>query len=107
MPGSAPRVSDKVGFCLYDSFDTTGPSIYFPEPDWGSGQPTWCAFDEPNADLVRMGLSPGASDRYRSQRHWQWVDITGLAAGSCTLRGIANPAGRLTSCSSERRSTEP
>jgi Lysyl oxidase/Bacterial Ig domain len=95
VPGGAARVSDKVGFCLYDSFDTTGPSIYFPEPDWGSGQPTWCAFDEPGAAVVRMGLSPGASDRYRSQRHWQWVDITGLTAGAYTLRGTANPAGYL------------
>lgn len=95
VPGGEPRVSDKVGFCLFDSFDTTGPSTYFPEPDWSSGQPTWCAFDGPNATVVRMGLSPGASDRYRSQRHWQWVDITGLPGGSYTLRGTANPAGYL------------
>jgi hypothetical protein len=93
VPGGEPRVSDKVGFCMFDSFDTTGPTNYFPPPDPGSGQPTWCAFNEPDADFVHMGLSPGASDRYRSQRHFQWVDITGLAGGGYTLRGTANPAG--------------
>jgi hypothetical protein len=93
VPGQPARASDKVGFCFFDGFDTGGPSNYFPEPDWGSGDPTWCAFDEPDAAFVRMGLSPGASDRYRSQRHFQWVDVAGLAAGTYTLRGTANPAG--------------
>jgi hypothetical protein len=93
VPGEPPRVSDKIGFCFFDGFDIGGVVTYFPEPDWASGDPTWCAFDAPGAGVVRMGLSPGASDRYRSQRHWQWVDVTGLAAGDYELRGIANPAG--------------
>jgi len=93
VPGEPPRVSDKIGFCFFDGFDIGGLVTYFPEPDWGPGGPTWCAFDAPSASLVRMGLSPGASDRYRSQRHWQWVDVTGLRASSYVLRGVANPAG--------------
>jgi hypothetical protein len=92
-PGAPPRVSEKIGFCFFDGFDIGGVVTYFPEPDWGSGEPTWCAFDAPGASVVRMGLSPGASDRYRSQRHWQWVDVTALPAGDYVLRGIANPAG--------------
>jgi hypothetical protein len=92
VPAGPPRVSDKIGFCFFDGFDIGGVTTYFPEPDWGSGDPTWCAFDAPGATLVRMGLSPGASDRYRSQRHWQWIDITGLPAGPYVLRGVANPA---------------
>ena len=93
VPGSPARVSDKIGFCFFDGFDTGGVVTYFPEPDWGSGHPSWCGFDEPDASIVRMGLSPGASDRYRSQRHWQWVDVTGLSPGAYVLRGVANPAG--------------
>ena len=93
VPGSSARVSDKIGFCFFDGFDTGGVVTYFPEPDWGSGDPTWCGFDEPGASVVRMGLSPGASDRYRSQRHWQWIDVTGLSPGAYLLRATANPAG--------------
>ena len=44
------------------------------------------------AKSVRMGLSPGASDRYGSQREFQWVDITGVAPGPATLRGRGQPA---------------
>lgn len=93
VPGAPARVSDKIGFCFFDGFDIGGVQTYFPEPDWSSADPTWCAFNAPGTGVVRMGLSPGASDRYRSQRHWQWVDVTGLPAGSYVLRGIANPAG--------------
>ena len=45
--------------------------------------------------FVRMGLSPGAADRYTSQREFQYVDVTGLAPGPYRLRGIANPSGHL------------
>ena len=90
VPGRRTRVSPKIGFCFYDD---SGPSPYFPEPDWDLEQRIWCAMLDPEADLVRMGLSRGASDRYGSQKHWQWVDMTGLRPGRYTLRGIANPRG--------------
>ena len=45
--------------------------------------------------FVRMGLSPGAADRYASQREFQYVDVTGLAPGAYRLRGIANPDGHV------------
>ena len=42
-----------------------------------------------------MGLSPGAADRYASQREFQYVDVTGLAPGAYVLRGTANPEGHV------------
>ena len=87
--GGTARVSDKVGFCMFDSF---GPGEYFEYADQGPGGETWCRFgDDDPTQSVRMGLSPGASDRYGSQREFQWVDITGLEPGPATLRGRANP----------------
>jgi hypothetical protein len=90
VPNRRPRVSEKIGFCFYDD---SGPSIFFREPDWDSGERTWCAMHEPDAEVVRMGLSPGSSDRYGSQKYWQWVDVTGLRPGGYTLQGTANPRG--------------
>ena len=93
VPGGAPRVSDKIGFCLYDSFDTDGVSEWFPADPPGAG--TWCHFSDPGSEFVRMGLSPGAADRYASQREFQYVDVTGLAPGAYVLRGTANPEGHV------------
>ena len=42
-----------------------------------------------------MGLSRGSGDRYSSQREFQFVDVTGLAPGTYTLRARANPDGHL------------
>lgn len=85
VPGGADRVSQKIGFCLFDSFDLEEDSNYFPP---GGG---WCNGANQPDTFVHMGLSPGAGDRYRSQLHLQWVDMTGLAPGRYTLRATANP----------------
>lgn len=91
--GGAARVSDKVGFCMFDSF---GPATYFAYSVRGAGGETWCRFNEAEVaeqpeQTVRMGLSPGAADVYSAQRERQWVDITGLAPGPAVVRGRANP----------------
>jgi hypothetical protein len=96
LPDGGLRVADKVGFCLFDGFgDAGGATLYFPPGHTGSGSQTWCGFDNPDGEFVRMGLSPGAADRYASQREFQWVDVAGLRPGSYTLRAIANPAGSI------------
>lgn len=87
VPGAAPRVSEKIGFCLFDSFDTDGVSLWFP------ADADWC--HESSDGVVRMGLSPGAADRYSAQREFQYVDVTGLTPGTYTLRGVANPSGQI------------
>ncbi len=93
VPGGEPRVSDKVGFCMFDSFDIEGGAAkWFP---WEAGPGTWCRFSEPASTFVRMGLSRGSGDRYSSQREFQFVDVTGLAPGPYTLRAQANPDGHL------------
>jgi Bacterial Ig domain/Lysyl oxidase len=95
-PGGTRRVSDKIGFCLFDGFgDAGGATLYFPPDYTGSGTQTWCGFDHPDGDFVRMGLSPGAADRYASQREFQWIDIAGLRPGTYTLRATANPDGSI------------
>jgi len=89
LPASGPpRVSDKVGFCMFDSY---GPAKWFGYGTQGPDGETWCAFSNPGQDTVRMGLSPGGADMYGAQREMQWVDISGLEPGAAVLRGQANP----------------
>jgi len=88
--GGAERVSDKVGFCLFDSSDPK-PGNLFDYGVQGAAGETWCAFSNPGQATVRMGLSPGGGDVYSAQRERQWVDITGLAPGPAVVRGQANP----------------
>lgn len=86
--GAGARVAEKVGFCMFDSY---GPATYFGFSVRGAGNETWCGFNASSQSLVRMGLSPGAADRYSAQREFQWVDITGLVPGPAVIRGEANP----------------
>jgi Lysyl oxidase len=96
LPGGGLRASDKIGFCLFDGFgDAGGNTLYFPPGYTGGGSQTWCGFDNPDGEFVRMGLSPGAADRYASQREFQWIDVAGLRPGAYALRAIANPAGAI------------
>ncbi len=96
LPDGTRRVSEKVGFCLFDGFDDAGgATLYFPPNETGGGPQTWCGFDHPDGEFVRMGLSPGAADRYASQREFQWIDIAGLPPRMYTLRAIANPDGAI------------
>jgi len=91
VPGAPARVSDKIGFCLFDSFGIEGGTTGWFEETGGG----WCRPGRPESTFVRMGLSTGASDRYSSQREFQFVDVTGLAPGRYTLRAEANPSGQL------------
>jgi hypothetical protein len=94
VPGEASRVSEKIGFCLYDSFGTPGGETWW-FPWEAPGPATWCRFSEPSSSFVRMGLSRGATDRYSSQREFQYVDVTGLVPGEYVLRAEANPDGHI------------
>ena len=87
-PAATTRVSDKVGFCMFDSF---GPAHWFAYSVAGRGGERWCRPNEPAASTVRMGLSPGGADIYTAQLERQWVDITGLDPGRVVVRGEANP----------------
>jgi hypothetical protein len=90
LPGGATRLSDKVGFCMFDSYYS---STYFAPNYMGSGPNTWCAPGDAGAIFVREGLSPGKADRYKSTVADQWIDVTGLDPGHYTLRATVNPLG--------------
>lgn len=88
VAGGTTRTSDKVGFCMFDSF---GPAHWFAYSVQGAAGERWCRPNEPGATNVRMGLSPGGADIYTAQLERQWVDITGLDPGRVVVRGEANP----------------
>jgi Lysyl oxidase len=90
----AGRVVSKagVGFCMRDTF---GSSTWFKLGYIGVGPDTWCAQKDPNASFIRMGISPGKADWYRSQTTDQWIDITDLAPGDYILTGTVNPFGYI------------
>ena len=92
VPGGPPRISDKVGFCFFDTWGG-GATRYFPtaNPDpYGS---YWCHQPVDGSTPVRMGISPGLGDYYWSQLKYQWVDVTDLTPGPYTLRAQVNPSG--------------
>jgi hypothetical protein len=87
-PGGAVRESDKIGFCMFDSY---GPAQWFAYSVQGAAGERWCGWGDPSASTVRMGLSPGGADLYSAQTERQWVDITGLDPGPVVVRAEANP----------------
>jgi hypothetical protein len=66
----------KQGFCLEDSERVAG------------SRPA--AFDCQN-----QGITAGWADVYESELDCQWIDVTGVAAGTYVLRLTANPNGAL------------
>jgi hypothetical protein len=88
--GGTERVSDKVGFCMFDSYEPKSSNLFDYGVKGAMGE-TWCGFYNPGQATVRMGLSPGGADIYSAQRERQWVDITGLAPGPAVVKAQANP----------------
>ncbi|MGI9658023.1 MAG: lysyl oxidase family protein, partial [Gaiellaceae bacterium] len=80
VPGQEAVPTAKIGFCMFDTYDNaSNPNRY------GSGSP-WCKPGQPFSIFVRMGISPGLGDYYNAQLEDQWIDVTGLPAGTYTLR---------------------
>ena len=93
LPKGKRRVTGKVGFCMFDTYDFSGKEAYFR----GSGTKSndWCRPNLPGAKFVRMGISPGVGDYYAAQLTDQWIDMTGLAPREYVLRAEVNPGRRL------------
>lgn len=89
----AGRPLQKVGFAMFDTFKPNDSlhRYWFKSGYIGVGPNTWAAPRHPDASFIRMGISPGKGDLYRSQTAEQWIDVTGLAPGSYTLTGTVNP----------------
>jgi hypothetical protein len=74
----------KQGFCFFDNyrFGSSKPASYT--------SPQACAYGQPDALQVPMGLSRGWGDIY----HWnlpdQYIDVTGLTSGRYKLRATAD-----------------
>ena len=95
LPGGVIRYSDKVGFCMWDSWvkDGAGSTKYFPVNYKGVGPQGWCAPKDPSAAFTRMGISRNYGDLYAAQSTDQWVDFGGLRPASYKVRAIVNPNG--------------
>ena len=80
----------KVGFCFLDSdpWQLSLPGASSSSFYRGS----WCA-NSPSALANRMGISIGWGDEYEYYLAYQWVDITGLPAGSYWVRAKVDPYG--------------
>ncbi|MFN8110355.1 MAG: lysyl oxidase family protein [Thermoleophilia bacterium] len=94
VPHGPPRVSDKVGFCFFDTWGD-GATAYFPTVNPSPYGSYWCFQGVDGTTPVRMGISPGLGDFYWSQLEHQWVDVTGLPPGQYTLRSQVNPSGYI------------
>jgi hypothetical protein len=83
----------KRGFCFLDS----DPWILsLPGAAQGSYyRGSWCQFT-PSALSNRMGISVGWGDEYEYYLAWQWVDITGIPAGTYVVRAKVDPYGFFT-----------
>ncbi len=79
----------KVGFCFLDSdvADSTRPGY-----SGGFYVGSFCSTN-PSALSNKMGISIGMGDEYEWYLAWQWIDITGLSAGTYTLRSKVDPWG--------------
>ncbi len=93
LPKGKKRVTGKVGFCMFDTYDFSGKEAYF--RGTGTKSEDWCRPNTPGASFVRMGISPGIGDYYAAQLADQWIDITGLRPRAYVLRAVVNPGGRL------------
>jgi hypothetical protein len=94
-PGGLTRRTMKTGFCFWDGRALAPPPEGSPtEPVY---EPRSClgqsAGPEDPENPVFMGLSPGWTDTYPSRIAWQWIDISGLPAGTYLLVLRADPAG--------------
>jgi hypothetical protein len=86
---------DLVGFAFYELFDATGARVLTgvkngfcirdSEPWLLEGGPSCRSFD-----CNGQGIGQGCADNYGSELQCQWVDITGVPAGTYTLRVTVN-----------------
>jgi Lysyl oxidase len=95
----------KTGFCLGDRYNASR-SVEVPgEPE----QPVWtqeCGRGQPERLIIREGISPGFGDDYVPRLEGQWIDITGLPAGSYILRHRVNVDRVLRESDYENNSAE-
>ncbi len=88
--GKRVGVLAKHGFCFFDNvkFRPTLPGAPATPQYTPSNS---CAFGDPSALNVMMGLAVGWGDMYSASTNFQWIDITGLPNGKYRLTATADP----------------
>jgi hypothetical protein len=82
--GSKVGTGAKHGFCFFDNYlhGSSNPAYYT--------SPQACAYDQPSALQVTMGLSRGWGDLYNWNLPDQYIDVTGLTSGRYKLQATAD-----------------
>jgi len=78
--------SSKVGFCFFDT-NLMSPSLPG-SPSAGVYKESMCG--RRASTSTRNGISVGWGDKYPANFAFQWVDVTGLPAGTYTLRSAVD-----------------
>ena len=84
MDGTSMGYDAKIGFCAFDSYR------------YGSLRDAWFTWDRyacrtAPTGIVPMGTSRYWGDIYKSTIAFQWIDITGVAAGTYRVLVVADP----------------
>nr|WP_063779210.1 lysyl oxidase family protein [Kibdelosporangium sp. MJ126-NF4]CEL14499.1 putative secreted protein [Kibdelosporangium sp. MJ126-NF4]CTQ88864.1 putative secreted protein [Kibdelosporangium sp. MJ126-NF4] len=89
----------KNGFCLGDRYRNTAADS-LPNTVRDANTPEYrlseylsqnkCAFQDPNATDVKVGISVGQGDDYRYDVDFQWLDITSVPSGTYDLVNTVN-----------------
>ena len=91
VPGAAPRVSGKIGFCMFDSFDIPGGAAKWFRPE-RAVVPQLGRRSRLRAHGALAAARPTATARSGSS---STSTSPALAPGAYRLRGVANPEGHL------------
>ncbi len=92
LDNGSTLVSGKLGFCFLDSFsyNLSLPGAPSNPVYTKTATPKVCAKGDPSALQAIMGLSVGWGDYYGPKLPDQYIDITGVPAGTYRLKGTAD-----------------
>lgn len=87
------RVGDasKVGFCLLDSMQRENGYDAF----YDINTYNYCEVENPEAELLRMGITPGWVDLYDANTTLQWVDVSDTQPGWYWVGAIMDPEDQI------------
>jgi hypothetical protein len=83
--------SSKVGFCLLDSEQRVPVHDEF----YDINTYNYCEANNPDAELLRMGITPGWVDLYDANTTLQWVDISSTQPGWYWVGAIIDPDDQI------------
>lgn len=87
LQGIQTAIGSKVGFCLVDSQQMAPGS----DQSYSEELDNFCQEDNPQATVLRMGISSGWRDIYDATTTLQWVDVSNVAPGRYWIGAITDP----------------